>query len=142
MWEWRAVGDCKMTLHQSTIFTMCLFNTQPIYSCQIFSQRPSCTVVPSQTPASDGIGSFTLQRAARRNTPYPLALKLPSTLHTCKFRTLPPHPPAIYHRTVSHTKGSIRWTTVMACVRWMTGERALEELHMHARTHRHTGKMK
>lgn len=64
---------CKVTPHQGTIFTMRLFNTQPIYSCQIFSQRLPHTVAPSQTQASDGTGGFTLYCAAKGNTPYPQA---------------------------------------------------------------------
>lgn len=91
---------CKVTPHQGTIFTTCLFNTRPNYSCRIFSQPLWHTVAPSQTQASDGTGGFTLRRAAKGNTPYPLAFscahlapfQLPSTLHTRTFRTFPSSP--------------------------------------------------
>lgn len=91
-------GGCKVTPHQGTIFTTCLFNTRPNNSRRIFSQPLRHTVAPSQTQASDGTGGFTLRCAAKGNTPYPLAFscahlapfQLPSTLHTRTYRTFPP----------------------------------------------------
>ena len=90
------VGGCKVTPHQGTIFTTCLFNTRPIYSCQIFSQRLQHTVAPSQTQASDGTAGFTLRCAAKGNTPYPPAfscahlpsLQQPSTLHNSHIQDI------------------------------------------------------
>lgn len=97
-WGGSVRGVCKVTPHQGTIFTTCLFNTRPNYSRRIFSQPLWHTVAPSQTQASDGTGGFTLRCAAKGNTPYPLAFscahlapfQLPSTLHTRTFRTFPP----------------------------------------------------
>lgn len=84
----------KVTPHQGTIFTTCLCNTRPIYSCQIFSQRLPHTVAPSQTQASDGTGGFTLRCAAKGNTPYPLAF-------SCANPTSPrsSHLPPVTHIT-------------------------------------------
>lgn len=94
--EWvRREGGVKWH-YAKALFTMRLFNTQPIYSCQIFSQRPPHTVAPSQAQASNGTGGLARRHAAEENTPYPpacssvrpglAALQPPSALHTLPFR--------------------------------------------------------
>lgn len=93
-WE-RREGGVKWH-YAKALFTMRLFNTQPIYSCQIFSQRPPHTVAPSQAQASNGTGGLARRHAAEENTPYPpacssvrsglAALQPPSALHALPFR--------------------------------------------------------
>lgn len=92
---------CKVTLRQSTIFTMCLFNTRPIYSCQIFSLCPPHTGAPSQAWASNGSGGLTPVCAAKGNTPYPLAC---SSAHPKPFSLSPSlfllQPPSTLHSRI------------------------------------------